>query len=92
MYHEERQSLSKETQDMKRAIDSLREEFEAVDWYRQRAEACTDADLKAILTHNMREEQEHAAMLMAWIGNNDANMAAQLKEYLPRKSAEIAKE
>lgn len=82
MLHEERSSLSKETQDMKRAIDSLREEFEAVDWYRQRADACTDAELRAILEHNMREEQEHAMMLLEWIRRADAHMAEMVDEYI----------
>lgn len=92
MLHEERSALSVETLDMKRAIDSLREELEAVDWYHQRAEACSDDDLRAILEHNMREEQEHAAMLLAWIRAHDANMDKNLKEYLGRKPADIAKE
>ncbi len=92
MLHEDRLALSKETLDMKRAIDSLREEFEAVDWYRQRADACSDKNLQKILLHNMREEQEHAAMLLSWIRNKDKHMDEMLKMYLPRKLGEITKE
>ncbi len=92
MLHEERSSLSKETQDMKRAIDSLREEFEAIDWYRQRADACSDKELRAILEHNMREEQEHAMMLLEWIRRADAHMAEMVDEYIKADGPIVAKE
>jgi hypothetical protein len=92
MMHEERATLSKGMLDTKRAIDSLCEELEAIDFYQQRAEACTDEDLRKILKHNMREEQEHAAMLIAWLKNGDAYLDEMLKKFLPRASAEIAKE
>lgn len=82
MLHEERGALSKSTLDMKRAIDSLREEFEAIDWYRQRAEICTDKSLKKILEHNMHEEKEHAMMLLEWIRRNDTYMADCIDTYL----------
>ena len=64
-----RQTLST-TQDMHRALVSLQEELEAVDWYQQRADACEDAELKAILLHNMREEIEHASMVLEWLRRN----------------------
>ena len=82
MYHEERTNISTKTQDMKRAIDSLREELEAVDWYNQRAEACSDPELKKILIHNANEEKEHSAMLLEWIRKNDWHFDWELKEYL----------
>ena len=91
MLHEERSALSSQTLDMKRAIDSFREELEAVDWYKQRAEACTDKNLQQILLHNMREEQEHAAMLLSWICHTDTNMEEQVKTYLARPIGEIVK-
>lgn len=55
---------------MRRALVSLQEELEAVDWYRQRAEACRDGELRAVLPHNMREEIEHSAMVLdlRWAG------------------------
>ena len=88
--HEERESMSKRTLDLKRAIDSLKEELEAVDWYNQRADACTDENLKKILVHNANEEKEHAAMLIEWIRQNDENFAHELKDYLFSEEADIA--
>lgn len=82
MYHEERSKISDKTQDMKRAIDSLREELEAIDWYHQREEACTNDELKKILKHNADEEKEHAAMLMEWIRRNDEEFSKHMKDYL----------
>ncbi|MDD5377331.1 MAG: ferritin family protein [Candidatus Gracilibacteria bacterium] len=82
MFHEERDQVSESTQNMKRAIDSLREEFEAVDFYNQRADACTDPELKLILLHNAKEEKEHASMLLEWIRRNDPEMDHELKDNL----------
>jgi len=81
-YHESLDKLSPETQDMHRAIVSLQEELEAADWYRQRADACGDEELKAILLHNMREEIEHAAMILEWLRRNDTDFSKHLKTYL----------
>jgi ferritin-like protein len=80
--HEPLSELSAKTRDMHRAIASLIEELEAVAWYQQRAEACTDAALKAILAHNRDEEKEHASMLLEWIRRNDATFSKELKDYL----------
>lgn len=82
MMHEDREKLSDKTLDMKRAIDSLKEELEAVDWYNQRSDACVDENLKKILVHNANEEKEHASMILEWIRQNDGNFAKELKEYL----------
>jgi len=81
-YHEPVEELSDETRDMHRAIVSLMEELEAVDWYNQRADACKDPGLKAILSHNRDEEKEHAAMVLEWIRRHDAVLSKQLKEFL----------
>ncbi|MBP8925105.1 MAG: ferritin [Pseudomonadales bacterium] len=81
-YHEPITELSDETRDMHRAIVSLMEELEAVDWYNQRAEACRDPELKAILEHNRDEEKEHAAMVLEWIRRNDRAFSKELKDYL----------
>jgi hypothetical protein len=81
-YHEPVTELSEETRDMHRAIVSLMEELEAADWYNQRAEACKDAELKAILMHNRDEEKEHAAMLLEWIRRQDPAFSRHLKDYL----------
>src|SRR5690606_39058879 len=77
--HEPAEHLSDELKDLKRAIDSMREELEAVDWYRQRAEACRDPRLKAILDHHQREELEHFAMLLEWCRRNDKDFDEQLR-------------
>ncbi len=81
-YHEPIDELSAETRNMHRAIVSLMEELEAVDWYSQRADACKDIELKAILEHNREEEKEHAAMLLEWIRRKDPAFSIQLKDYL----------
>ena len=80
--HVAREKLSKKTLNMHYAITSLMEEFEAVDWYRQRADDCDDPELKKILLHNAKEELEHAAMVLEWIRRNDAETDEQLREYL----------
>jgi ferritin-like protein len=81
-YHEPISELSDETRDMHRAIVSLMEELEAVDWYNQRVEACKDPELKAILRHNRDEEKEHASMVIEWIRRRDAKFSEELKDYL----------
>ena len=81
-YHEPIDELSDKTRDMHRAIVSLMEELEAVDWYNQRADACTNPDLKAILEHNRDEEKEHAAMVLEWIRRQDPTLDHELKDYL----------
>jgi uncharacterized protein len=81
-YHEPFDQLSEETRDMHRAILSLMEELEAVDWYNQRVDATKDPELKAILAHNRDEEKEHAAMTLEWIRRRDPKFSHELKEYL----------
>ncbi|MGA9665475.1 MAG: ferritin-like domain-containing protein [Gallionella sp.] len=81
-YHEPVEQLSTETRDLHRAIVSLIEELEAVDWYNQRVDACSDPDLKAILAHNRDEEKEHAAMVLEWIRRRDPRFDKELRDYL----------
>ncbi len=81
-YHEPIDELSDETRDMHRAITSLMEELEAVDWYNQRVDACKDEELKQILIHNRDEEKEHAAMVLEWIRRRDKVLDDELKDYL----------
>jgi len=81
-YHEPIKELSEETREMHRAIISLVEELEAVDWYNQRVDVCTDEELKAILEHNRDEEKEHAAMLLEWVRRQDSHFEKELKDYL----------
>ena len=82
--HAPRERLSDHTLAMHQAISSLMEELEAVDWYRQRADDCDDGELKEILLHNMREEMEHAAMIIEWMRRNDEDFSEQIEEYLHR--------
>ncbi|MGO8756467.1 MAG: encapsulin-associated ferritin-like protein [Gallionellaceae bacterium] len=81
-YHEAIEQLSAETRDMHRAIISLMEELEAVDWYNQRVDTCGDSELKAILAHNRDEEKEHAAMVLEWIRRHDPRFDKELRGYL----------
>ena len=81
-YHEPVEDLTDETRDMHRAIVSLMEELEAMDWYHQRVSACKDDELRGILEHNRDEEKEHAAMLLEWIRRRDPKFNDELKDYL----------
>lgn len=91
-FHEPINELTDETRDLHRAISSLMEELEAVDWYNQRMDACKDPELKAILRHNRDEEKEHAAMVLEWIRRKDSYFSEQLKEYLFTEKSIVQKE
>jgi ferritin-like protein len=80
--HEGRDALSSSTLDDKRAIDSMKEELEAIDWYRQRAEATGDPALRALLEHHRAEEIEHFVMLLEWLRRRDAALQRHLATYL----------
>jgi ferritin-like protein len=80
--HEDAEKLGHDVIDNHRAIVSLMEELEAVDWYNQRAKATKNHELRAILEHNRDEEKEHAAMALEWIRRNDPKMNEHLKTYL----------
>ncbi len=81
-YHEPFDLLSNETRDMHRAIVSLMEELEAIDWYNQRVDVCQNPELKAILAHNRDEEKEHAAMVLEWIRRHDPAFSHELESNL----------
>lgn len=95
-YHEPLELLSEETKNMTRALNSLREEIEAVDWYNQRVDATNDPELKAIMAHNRDEEIEHACMALEWLRRNMPAWDEQLKTYLftdaPILEVEVAAE
>ena len=76
------EELTAETRDMHRALESLMEELEAVDWYNQRVQVTTDEELRGLLIHNRDEEKEHAAMVLEWIRRKDAVFSKELKEFL----------
>ena len=81
-YHEPYELLSEETKDHHRAIVSLIEELEAVDWYQQRAEACTDPELRAVLLHHKNEEIEHAMMNLEWLRRRSEPFNENARTYL----------
>jgi ferritin-like protein len=81
-YYEPFERMSKKTRELHRALNSLIEELEAIDWYQQRVDSSEDEELRDILAHNRDEEKEHAAMILEWIRRNDQAMAKQLKTYL----------
>jgi len=91
-YHEPLELLSEETKNRHRAIVSLKEELEAVDWYQQRAEACTDAELRAVLLHNKNEEIEHAMMTLEWLRRNDPTFDANITAYIGASGPIVAVE
>ena len=79
-YHEE--GLPEPTKDLHRALVSLMEELEAVDWYQQRADASADEPLKAVMLHNRNEEVEHAMMTLEWIRRRDAKFDEAARTFL----------
>jgi uncharacterized protein len=81
-FHESEDRLSPRTRDMHRAIVSLMEELEAIDWYQQRMDVTDDGELREILRHNRDEEKEHAAMVLEWIRRRDDGFSGVLKTYL----------
>jgi ferritin-like protein len=80
--HEPEAKLTAETIDRHRALASIQEELEAVDWYAQRVDATDDADLAAVLAHNRDEEKEHAAMTLEWLRRHDPALDRHLRTYL----------
>ena len=81
-YHEPYEKLDDETRDVHRAVVSLMEELEAVDWYNQRVRVCKDPELRAILAHNRDEEMEHAAMVLEWIRRKSPRFDKELRDFL----------
>jgi ferritin-like protein len=80
--HESDAVLKPETIDRHRAVVSIMEELEAVDWYDQRIDAATDSELKKILAHNRDEEKEHASMMLEWLRRHDPKLDEHLRTYL----------
>jgi ferritin-like protein len=81
-YHEPVERLQGATIDRHRAITSIMEELEAVDWYDQRVDATNDPELASVLGHNRDEEKEHAAMVIEWLRRQDATFDGHLRTYL----------
>ena len=91
-YHESEDKLGDEVKDNHRALTSMQEELEAIDWYDQRVAAATDPALKELLAHNRDEEKEHFAMLLEWYRRRDAKMATELKVRLFTSGSIVAQE
>ena len=81
-YHEPVEELRQEDRNFVRALNSLKEEIEAVNWYHQRVAACKDESLKSILAHNRDEEIEHAVMTIEWLRRNMPAWDEELRTYL----------
>ena len=84
-YHEPSNELSSELRDQVRAINSLKEEIEAVDWYTQRVAVAKDEELKGIMEHNAREEMEHAMMLLEWLRRNMDGWDEEIQTYISKE-------
>jgi uncharacterized protein len=80
--HEEREKLGPDILDRHRAISTIMEELEAIDWYDQRIKGSNNAELQAVLLHNRNEEKEHASMLLEWLRRHDDEFNVHLKTYL----------
>jgi len=91
-FHESEERLRPQTMDHHRAIASLMEELEAVDWYDQRIDATADPELRAILVHNRDEEKEHAAMVLEWLRRRDPEIDRFLRQYLFTEGSIVALE
>jgi ferritin-like protein len=81
-WHEDYENMSDASRNFSRAIKSVQEELEAVDWYNQRAEATTDLQLRKILEHNRDEEIEHAVMALEWLRRNNPKFHLHMRTYL----------
>src|ERR1039457_5070642 len=90
--HESAERLSEQVVDRHRAIVSIQEELEAIDWYDQRVEATTDASLADVLAHNRDEEKEHAAMTLEWLRRKDPVLDRHLRTYLFTDGSIVAEE
>ena len=91
-FHESEDKLRSETLDNHRALTSMMEELEAVDWYDQRVDAATNSELKEILAHNRDEEKEHFVMVLEWLRRRDAKLSSELKDRLFTSGAIVAEE
>jgi len=91
-FHELESALQASTKDRHRAIVSLQEELEAIDWYDQRIDAAEDGELAQLLAHNRDEEKEHAAMLLEWLRRRDPALDAMLRRYLFAEGSILAVE
>ena len=81
-WHEGYDKLSEGALNFSRALKSLQEELEAVDWYNQRVEATKDEQLRRILAHNRDEEIEHAMMALEYLRRINPVFDKHMRTYL----------
>lgn len=81
-FHEPPEELNDSTRSYRRALNSMMEELEAIDWYQQRIDASKDDQLIKILDHNRNEEIEHACMTLEWMRRNMDGWDEKLRTYL----------
>jgi len=81
-YHEPVEELKSQDRDFSRALNSLKEEIEAIDWYQQRVATTSDEELKKIVAHNRDEEIEHAVMMLEWLRRNMPGWDEEMRTYL----------
>ena len=91
-YHEAEDRLRAETRDNHRALTSMMEELEAVDWSDQRVDAATDPELREILAHNRDEEKEHFVMVLEWLRRRDRKFSDELRSRLFAEGSIVAQE
>lgn len=91
-YHEPAEELSQQARNFSRALNSLKEEIEAIDWYHQRVETTDDAELGELLIHNRDEEIEHACMTLEWLRRNMPGWDQQLRTYLFKEGSILGHE
>ena len=77
--------ISKKATDLDYAIQSLKEELQAVDDYNQRAEMAVDPELKEVMIHNRNEEMEHAVMIVEWLRRNQFEFGKEMEDYIFRQ-------
>ena len=91
-YHEPPEQLTARTRDLHRALSSLAEEIEAIDWYQHRIDVTNDDSLRELLAHNRNEEMEHAAMNLEWLRRNMPDFDQRLRVYLFTEGSIVAQE
>ena len=81
-WHEDYGKMSEGTLNFSRALKSLQEELEAIDWYNQRVEVTKDEQLRRILAHNRDEEIEHAMMALEYLRRINPVFDRHMRTYL----------
>jgi ferritin-like protein len=81
-YHEPVSELTEEARNFERALESLKEEIDAVNWYHQRVVTSKNPELAKIMAHNRDEEIEHACMVLEWLRRNMDGWDEVMRTYL----------